>query len=98
MTSTRALLCTAPFAAILAVMAMITPTPAASAQAKFCIMRFGGGEGGAAGYTDFCIYSDYQQCLQAAVEKRGNCVQNIDYHGDAPASQLATAPRRRAAR
>jgi hypothetical protein len=28
-----------------------------------------------------CRFFDYQQCLQAAAELRGNCVVNIDYPG-----------------
>jgi hypothetical protein len=31
-----------------------------------------------------CRFFGYQQCLQAAADLRGNCVQNIDYRGPAP--------------
>jgi Protein of unknown function (DUF3551) len=75
--------------ALFAAAASPAPASAASAQAKYCILR-GGGEG-SSGRTDSCIYSDYQQCLQAAASG-GNCVQNIDYHGEASA---APAPRPR---
>jgi hypothetical protein len=29
-----------------------------------------------------CRFFDYQQCLQAAADLNGNCVVNIDYHGE----------------
>jgi hypothetical protein len=77
---------------LLAAMACPAPVSAASVQAKYCIIR-GGGEGGS-GYTGNCIFSDYQQCLQAAAGG-GNCVENIDYHGEASASQSVPAPRTR---
>jgi hypothetical protein len=64
------------------------PASAASVQARYCILH-GGGEG-SSGHTDSCVFSDYQQCLQAAASG-GNCVENIDYHGDASASESAPA-------
>lgn len=59
----------------------VTATPAAAADnaAPYCIAR--GGSNGESSYVGNCIYFDYQQCLQAAADTRGNCVQNIDYHG-----------------
>jgi len=60
-------------------------TPAAAAGAPpFCVLR--GGAGGGLP-PQVCAYSDYQQCLQAAADLHGNCVQNIDYHGE-----VSTAP------
>lgn len=64
-------------------------TPAAAAGARYCIAR--GSVNGDASYVGNCVYADYQQCLQAAVESRGNCVENVEYHG-APAE--APPPRR----
>ena len=46
----------------------------------FCVSR--GGIDGAGSSPQDCRYSDYQACLQAAANLRGNCVQNIEYHGD----------------
>jgi hypothetical protein len=51
----------------------------------FCVMR--GGSDGPGGSPQLCSYYDYQACLQAASDLRGNCVQNIDYHGE-----VSTAP------
>ncbi|CAN5415049.1 hypothetical protein BH11PSE4_BH11PSE4_25390 [soil metagenome] len=96
MTSIRSALFAATLLSFSVATASVVPTraSAASAQAQFCILRGGGGEGGS-GRTDSCIFSDYQQCLQAAASG-GNCVQNIDYHGGA---STATSPRvRRRAR
>jgi hypothetical protein len=66
-----------------------TATPAAAAGARYCIAR--SGVNGDASYVGNCVFADYQQCLQAAAESRGNCVENIEYHG-APAD--APPPRR----
>jgi hypothetical protein len=61
-------------------------TPAAAAGVPpFCVMR--GGSDGPGGSPQLCSYYDYQACLQAASDLRGNCVQNIDYHGE-----VSTAP------
>ena len=66
----------------------LATTPAAAAGAPpFCIQRGGGGEGSSP--PQICAYYDYQACLQAAADLRGNCVQNIDYHGE-----VSTAPTR----
>jgi hypothetical protein len=68
------------------------PSPALAAGAPpFCVLR--GGTDGAGSSPQDCRYSDYQACLQAAADLHGNCVQNIDYHGDA-SSALAQAPAR----
>ena len=57
--------------------------PAAAARAgvpPYCVLT--GGPRGPGSLPQICRYFDYQQCLQAAAELRGNCVVNIDYHGD----------------
>ena len=69
------------------------PAAAAGAVAPFCISTGGGGDGG--GYrVGRCGFFDYQQCLQAAAGG-GNCVQNIDFHGDASQPPAMTRPRKR---
>src|SRR5258706_379313 len=56
-------------------------TPAAAAGVPpFCVMR--GGSDGPGGSPQLCSYYDYQACLQAASDLRGNCVVNIDYPGE----------------
>ncbi len=70
--------------------ASVTLPPAAAATgavAPFFISRGGGGEGGAY-QTSRCEFFDYQACLQAATGG-ANCVQNIDYHGDASKAPVA---------
>jgi hypothetical protein len=63
-----------------------SPAPAIAAGApKFCILR--GGSDGPGSSPQLCSYDDYQTCLEAAAVLRGNCVQNIDYHGE-----VSTAP------
>jgi len=81
------------FSAFLTMATTAMPRAAAAAEeAPFCIATGGGGEGG--GYrTGRCVFYDYQQCLQAAAGG-GNCVQNIDYHGDARSAPAATRSRR----
>ena len=70
--------------------ATVPSAAAAGAVAPYCIATGSGGEGG--GYrTGRCEFFDYQKCLQAAASG-GNCIQNIDYHGEPPAS---TPSRRR---
>jgi hypothetical protein len=65
---------------------VLAATPAAAAGAPpFCVLRGGGSEG--ATPPQICAYFDYQACLQAAADLHGNCVQNIDYHGE-----VSTAP------
>jgi uncharacterized protein DUF3551 len=64
----------------------VSPAPAQAAGVPpFCVMR--GGSDGPGGSPQLCSYYDYQVCLQAASDLRGNCVQNIDYHGE-----VSTAP------
>jgi hypothetical protein len=67
-------------------LALAAASPAAAAGVPpFCVMR--GGSDGPGGSPQLCSYYDYQACLQAASDLRGNCVQNIDYHGE-----VSTAP------
>ena len=65
--------------------ALPAPAVAASGVPPFCVLRGGSQGGGTA--PQICAYFDYQACLQAAADLRGNCVQNIDYHGE-----VSTAP------
>src|SRR5579872_5180324 len=64
-------------------MSVLTPSTAPAAARSgvppFCVAR-----GGARGVPlpQLCQFFDYQQCLQAAADLRGNCVVNIDYHGE----------------
>jgi uncharacterized protein DUF3551 len=90
----RTAFATAAFA--LATNFLLTPAPAVAAAGAppFCVLRGGSQGGGTA--PQICAYFDYQACLQAAADLHGNCVQNIDYHGDvstAPA-QIRTRHRR----
>jgi hypothetical protein len=56
-------------------------SPALAAGAPpFCVMR--GGSNGPGSEPQDCAYFDYQACLQAAADMHGNCVVNIDYHGE----------------
>jgi hypothetical protein len=57
------------------------PAAARSGAPPFCVAR-----GGARGIPlpQLCSFFDYQQCLQAAADLHGNCVMNIDYHGEIP--------------
>jgi Protein of unknown function (DUF3551) len=72
----------------------VTPSPALAAGAPpFCVMR-GNTEGGGGSPQD-CAYFDYQACLQAAADKHGNCVQNIDYHGETPTTPAPARTRHR---
>jgi hypothetical protein len=70
---------------LLALAATPTPAVAATGAPPFCVLR-GGSEGGGTA-PQICAYFDYQVCLQAAADLHGNCVQNIDYHGE-----VSTAP------
>jgi hypothetical protein len=78
-------------AMVLACSAMIvlasfaTPAAAVSEVPPFCVMR--GGPRGPGSVPQLCRFFDYQDCLWAAADLHGNCVQNIDYHG-----QVSTAP------
>jgi hypothetical protein len=71
---------------MLAAAATSSPALAAGGVPPFCIVRGGGAEGGGGGPQD-CRYFDYQTCLQASASLHGNCVLNIDYHGE-----VSTAP------
>jgi Protein of unknown function (DUF3551) len=56
--------------------------PAAAARSNippFCVLT--GGPRGPGSLPQICRFFDYQQCLQAAAELRGNCVVNVDYPG-----------------
>lgn len=56
--------------------------PAKSAQSRippFCVLT--GGPRGPGSLPAICRFFDYQQCLQAAADLRGNCVINVDYPG-----------------
>jgi hypothetical protein len=74
-------------ACVLATNFLLTSAPAVAAAGAppFCVLRGGSQGGGTA--PQICAYFDYQACLQAAADLHGNCVQNIDYHGD-----VSTAP------
>jgi uncharacterized protein DUF3551 len=70
---------------LLVLAAAPAPAAAASGASPFCVLR--GGSDGPGGSPQLCSYFDYQACLQAAADLHGNCVQNIDYHGE-----VSTAP------
>jgi hypothetical protein len=56
--------------------------PAGGARSNippFCVLT--GGPRGPGSLPQICRFFDYQQCLQAAAELRGNCVVNVDYPG-----------------
>ncbi len=72
----------AGLAALLFVLA--APTPSSAAGAQYCIAQ--SGANGSASYVGNCIYSDYQQCIAAAVGTRGNCVGNVEYRGGVDAA------------
>jgi hypothetical protein len=76
--------CILEFAVIFQPPFAATPAAAASGVPPFCVARGGGGEGAAP--RQDCRYYDYQACLEAAVGG-GNCVQNVDFHGE-----VSTAP------
>jgi hypothetical protein len=83
---------------VLAALFLLTPAAtsspafAAGGVPPFCVARGGGGEGGS-GPQD-CRYFDYQSCVQAA-SARGNCVQNIDYHGEVSTTATPAPARHR---
>ena len=81
-------------AALLGLAAFVTfsAAPAKADGAQFCIAR--GGSNGDSSYVGNCVYSDYQQCIQAAAEQRGNCVQNVEYHGGEAAAPRTMRTRR----
>jgi hypothetical protein len=60
----------------------------------FCVMT--GGPRGPGSLPQICRFFDYQQCLQAAADLRGNCVVNVDYPGkitSAPGAAWSQPPR-----
>jgi hypothetical protein len=75
-------------------MSVLTPSIAAakSGAPPFCVAR-----GGARGIPlpQLCSFFDYQQCLQAAADLHGNCVMNIDYHGEVSLAPLPPPGRAR---
>jgi len=69
----------AALAAIVVAIVAITPAAAAARRSgppPFCIDR--GGRFGPGSTPLDCRYYDYQTCLQAAADTRGNCVRNIN--------------------
>ena len=70
---------------LLALVASAAPAAAATGVPPFCVSR--GGSQGNGSAPQICAYFDFQACLQAAADLHGNCVQNIDYHGE-----VSTAP------
>jgi hypothetical protein len=48
-----------------------------SAIPPFCVLT--GGPRGPGSLPAICRFYDYQQCLQAAADLRGNCVINVEY-------------------
>lgn len=78
---------TAISAAVLLACSVIAVVPSSAAPAAamrsgvppFCVLR-----GGARGFPlpQICRFFDFQQCLQAAADLHGNCVVNMDYHGE----------------
>jgi hypothetical protein len=86
-------------AALLACWATFVPASWETATAAprsgvppFCVLK-----GGARGMAlpQICSFFDYQECLQAAADLHGNCVMNIDYHGEAAMSPAVSQPRHR---
>jgi hypothetical protein len=60
----------------------------------FCVLT--GGPRGPGSLPAICRFFDYQQCLQAAADLRGNCVVNVDYPGEitsAPGAAWSKPPR-----
>lgn len=84
--------------------ALVSVAPEASAHPRksaaarsgippFCVLiELGRGRA----LPQICRFYDYQQCLQAAADLRGNCVINIDYPGEitgAPGANWSRPPR-----
>jgi hypothetical protein len=88
-----------PTASAFAVIFVLSPVATQSSALAagvppFCVARGGGSEG--AGISrQICSYFDYQACLQAAADLRGNCVQNIDYHGEVSTTPATSRARQR---
>jgi hypothetical protein len=80
--------------AMFAVDSWVSPAAAAKFGAPpFCVMR--GGPRGPGSVPQICGFFDYQQCLQAAANLNGNCVVNIDYHGEVWTSSVPAGTRYR---
>jgi hypothetical protein len=89
-------------AILVACSALIVPAPwvapaeaaARSGVPPFCVKR--GGPRGPDSVAQLCQFYDYQECLQAAAELRGNCVVNVDYRGEVSTTPAPTQtkPRR----
>jgi uncharacterized protein DUF3551 len=88
---TASLLASAAIILLAPAVSSLAPAIAASGVPPFCVLR--GGSDGPGSSPQLCAYFDYQACLQAAADFHGNCVQNIDYHGEV--STAPTAPRAR---
>jgi uncharacterized protein DUF3551 len=84
-------------AALLAGSALYGPAPSAAATNSvvppYCVMT--GGPRGPGSVPQICRFFDYRQCLEAAAVLRGNCVVNIDYHGDVRMPPVSERPRYR---
>jgi Protein of unknown function (DUF3551) len=81
-------------ATIFLLTSLATPSPARAAGAPpFCVLQ--GGSNGPGSTPQVCAYYDYQVCLQAAADLRGNCVQNIDYHGEVSSTRTPARTQRR---
>jgi hypothetical protein len=69
-------------------------TVARSGIPPFCVLT--GGPRGPGSLPAICRFFDYQRCLQAAADLRGNCVINVDYPGkitSAPGAAWSQPPR-----
>jgi hypothetical protein len=67
---------------------------ARSSIPPYCVLT--GGPRGPGSLPAICRFFDYQKCLQAAAELRGNCVINVDYPGritSAPGAAWSQPPR-----
>jgi Protein of unknown function (DUF3551) len=71
----------------------LTPAAARSDAPPFCVMT--GGPRGPGSVPQFCRFFDYQQCLLAAADLHGNCVQNIDYRGEVSTTPAPARTRHR---
>ncbi len=83
-------------AVALAVCAAVLPGNVAAARTAarpvsgvppYCV-QVGGARGSP--LPQICRFFDYQSCLQAAADLHGNCVANIDFHGELPNTAGAT--------
>jgi hypothetical protein len=84
-------------AALLACSATFVPASSATVAARsgappFCVLK---GGARAMAMPQICSFFDYQQCLQAAADLHGNCVVNIDYHGEVSPPPAASQLRHR---